>query len=75
VRQLSTEEELAGNREVVLIFRFVLDGHAELRYGEVLDGHAVGLGRFVSLAEFAGALKKWLERQSLDGVSPSRDTK
>jgi hypothetical protein len=75
VRQLSTEEEFAGNREVVLILRFVLDSRAELRYGEVLDRHAIRQGRFVSLAELAGAVKTWLERQSLDSVSPSGDTK
>ena len=74
MRQLSTEDELAGNREVVLILRFVLDGHAELRYGELLDGHAIRQGRFVSLAELACAVKKWLERQSQDNDSPLGQT-
>jgi hypothetical protein len=71
---LSTEDELAGNREVVLILRFVLDSHAELKYGELLDGHAVRQGRFVSLAELAGAVKKWLERQSQASDSPLGET-
>ena len=74
MRQLSAEEEFAGNREVVLILRFVLDRHAELRYGELLDGHAIRQGRFVSLAELTSAVKTWLERQSQDSDSPLGQT-
>jgi hypothetical protein len=70
VRSLSPEDKLADNREVVLVIRFVLDRHAELKYGELLDGHAIRQGRFVSLAELTGGVKKWLERQSSDSVSP-----
>jgi len=64
VKRLSTEDELAGNREVVLILHLVLDSYAELRYGELLDGQGIRQGRFVSLTELTSAVKTWLDRQS-----------
>ena len=64
MKRLSTEDELAGNREVVLILRLVLDSYAELRYGELLDGQGIRQGRFVSLTELTSAVKTWLDRQS-----------
>ena len=64
MKRLSTEDELAGNREVVLILHLVLDSYAELRYGELLDGQGIRQGRFVSLTELTSAVKTWLDRQS-----------
>lgn len=63
--QPDAPDQLRENRQVVLILRLVLDRHASLRYGEVLDAQAVSQGRFSSLGELTDAVKEWLDRHQV----------
>jgi hypothetical protein len=69
---VGADDELSRSRHVVLVLRLVLDGHAQLRYGELLDGGAVQQGRFGSVDELMETLRQWLERQQRDHVPAAR---
>jgi hypothetical protein len=66
------DDQLSGNRQVVLILRLVLDRQRQLRHGELLDAEAHLEGRFVGLAGLKVMLDRWLERQQ-DDASPDED--
>jgi hypothetical protein len=59
----SPDDELTNYRQVVLIIRLVLDRHAQLRHGELLDAAATSQGRFVTLTEMGEAVSRWLRAQ------------
>ena len=61
-----SEGEIAANREVVLVVRLVLDRHARLQRGELLDAESRSQGRFVTLTELGEVVRRWLSRVRAD---------
>ncbi len=64
----SQVDELSGRRHAVLVLRLVLDGDAQLCYGELLDAEAQSVGWFASPTSLASAVNRWLTGQQ-DGVA------
>lgn len=57
------EDELSGNRQVILILRLMLDRQNHVHRGEIIDVHGVCHGRFVNLPGLVDSVTRWLERQ------------
>jgi hypothetical protein len=68
----SPEDQLSGNRQVILILRLVLDRQAQLRHGELLDAEAHLEGRFAGLDGLTETVGRWLARQR-DGTTLDED--
>ena len=69
----SVTDRLVDHRQAFLVLRLVLDRHARLRYGEVLDADAIRQGRFTSPVELADVVKLWLDQQSTSHLWPDVD--
>jgi hypothetical protein len=67
VSVVPVEGNLADYHSTVLVLRLVLDAQGHLTRGELLDGDATLLSRFVGKRGLARALRQRLEEYEEDG--------